>query len=79
MNDLNDDQKKALKAFRKKLKSQQLEEDSKLGRGHTTGPRNTVVAIQPPAGFPREVWGELVQKGYLQGDGGNFYKAVAGK
>jgi hypothetical protein len=79
MNDLTEDQKKALKAFRKKLKSQQLEEDSKLGRGHTTGPRTSVVAIQPPFGFAREVWGELVGKGYLQPDGGNFYKPVAGK
>lgn len=79
MNDLSDAQKHALKSFKKKLKMQQLEEDSKLGRAKTTGARNNIVAIQPPFGFPREVWQELVDKGYLQPDGGNFYKIVQGK
>ncbi len=79
MNDLSDAQKHALKAFRKKLKMQQLEEDSRLGRAKTTGQRNSIVAIQPPFGFPKEVWLELTEKGYLQPDGGNFYKAVSGK
>lgn len=79
MNDLTDAQKHALKAFRKKLKTQQLEEDSRLGRAKTTGARNNIVAIQPPFGFPREVWQELIDKGYLQPDGGNFYKIVPGK
>lgn len=79
MNDLSEDQKKALKAFKKRLKMHQLEEDSKLGRAKTTGARNSIVAIQAPLGFPREVWSELQAKGYLSHDGGNFYKLVAGK
>lgn len=69
-----DDQlKKALKAFKKKLKLQQLEDDSRLGRSPLTGAKSTVVAIQPPPGFGREVWEELKSHGYLKGDGGGFY------
>jgi hypothetical protein len=73
MNDLTDDEKRALKAFKKRLKMHQLEEDSRLGRAKTTGSRNTITAIQPPVGFTREIWAELAAKGYLRPDGGNFY------
>ncbi|HEX8340548.1 MAG TPA: hypothetical protein VF624_06525 [Tepidisphaeraceae bacterium] len=76
MNDLSEDQKKALKAFKKRLKMHQLEEDSRLGRAKTTGGRNTITAIQPPVGFARELWAELAAKGYLRADGGNFYCLV---
>jgi hypothetical protein len=79
MNDLTEDEKKAMKAFKKRLKMHQLEEDSRLGRSHTTGARNTIVAIQPPVGFPREMWAQLAVKGYLRNDGGNFWCLVAGK
>ncbi|MBC7785280.1 MAG: hypothetical protein H7144_15705 [Burkholderiales bacterium] len=79
MNDLNEDEKKAIKAFKKRLKMHQLEEDSRLGRSHLTGARNSIVAIQPPTGHAREIWPQLVAKGYLTPDGGNFYKLVAGK
>ncbi len=65
--------KRAYKAFKKKLKMQQLEDDSKLGRSPLTGPRSTVAAIQPPSGFAREVWEELGRRGYLKADGGGFY------
>lgn len=73
-----DDQlKKALKAFKKKLKLQQLEDDSKLGRSPLTGARSTVVAIQPPPGYAREVWETLKAQGYLKDDGGGFYSLGA--
>ena len=39
-----DELKKALKAFKKKLKLQQLDDDSRLGRSPLTGARSTVVA-----------------------------------
>ena len=69
----DDDLRKALKAFRKKLKMMQLEDDSKLGHSPLTGPRSAVVAIQPPAGFGREIWDELSQKGFLKHEGGGMY------
>jgi hypothetical protein len=71
--------KRALKAFKKRLKMQQLEEDSRLGRSPLTGAKSTITAIQPPTGFGREIWEELRDKGYLINDGGGFYQLVPGK
>jgi hypothetical protein len=65
--------KKAYRAFKKKLKMQQLEDDSRLGRSPLTGARSTVVAIQPPSGYGRDAWDELARRGYLRSDGGGFY------
>ena len=65
--------KKALRAFKKKLKLQQLDDDSRLGRSPLTGSRSSVVAIQPPPGYGREVWEQLAAQGYLRNDGGGFY------
>jgi hypothetical protein len=74
-----DDLKKALKAFKKRLKLMQLEEDSRLGHSPLTGAKTSVVSIQPPMGFGREIWEELAAKGYLKNDGGGFYQLVPGK
>jgi hypothetical protein len=71
--------RKALKAFKKRLKLTQLEDDSKLGHSPLTGAKSKVVAIQPPSGFGREIWVELAEKGYLKDDGGGFYQLVPGK
>ena len=70
----DDELRKALKAFRKRVKLLQLEDDSKLGHSPLTGARSKVVAIQPPTGFGKEIWMELVQKGLLRSDGGGFYE-----
>lgn len=71
---------KALRAFRKRLKIIQLDEDSRLGHGpFSTGPKSKIISIQPPAGFGREIWEELADKGYLKRDGGGFYELVPGK
>ena len=45
--------KKALKAFKKRLKVTQLDNDSRLGHSPLTGAKESVVSIQPPAGFVR--------------------------
>jgi hypothetical protein len=71
--------RKALKAFKKRLKLTQLEEDSKLGRSPLTGAKSRIVSIQPPTGFGREIWEELADKGMLNRDGGGFYELVEGK
>jgi hypothetical protein len=71
--------KKALKAFKKRLKLTQLNDDSRLGHSPLTGKREVVHAIQPPTGFGREVWEELAEKGFLKRDGGGFYVLVPGK
>jgi hypothetical protein len=71
--------RKALKAFKKRLKLTQLDDDSKLGHSPLTGSKSKVVSIQPPAGFGREIWEELADKGYLKRDGSGFYELVPGK
>ena len=74
-----DELKKALKAFKKRMKMTQLEEDSKLGHSPLTGAKSKIVSIQPPMGFGKAVWEELADKGYLTRDGGGFYALVEGK
>lgn len=76
MVELNEDQKKALKAFRKRLNANQLETDSVLTRNFLTGQREKITAIQPPPGFGKAIWEELVQLGYLKRDGGGFFELV---
>ena len=79
MNDLNDDQRKALKAFKKRLKSAQLEEDSRLGHGPMSSDKAKITSITAPAGFGRVVWEELAAKGYIRSDGGGFYELATWK
>ena len=74
-----DDMKKALKAFRKRLKVTQLDEDSRLGHSPLTGAKSRIVSMQPPAGFGKEVWEELANRGFLKRDGVGFFELVEGK
>ena len=77
LNDLSEDQRKAFKAFKKKMKSTQLDEDSRLSHGPMSGSNaNKITAITPPAGFGKPVWEELVAKGYLRRDG-SLYELVS--
>jgi hypothetical protein len=57
------DQQRALKAFKKKLKVTQLDDESGLSRGSKT---SKIVGITPPAGFPAQLWEELVALGRLK-------------
>ena len=75
----DDELKKAFKAFKKRLKLTQLDDDSRLGRSPMTGARDKVVSIQPPAGFGKDVWEELADKGCLKRDGIGFFQIVEGK
>ncbi|MEA2711327.1 MAG: hypothetical protein QOF78_3928 [Phycisphaerales bacterium] len=72
--------RKALKAFKKRIKLTQLDDDSKLGHSPLTGSsRSKLISIQPPAGFGKEIWEELAEKGFLKRDGIGFYELVPGK
>ena len=71
--------KKALKAFKKRMKMTRLDDESRLGHSPLTGGGAKIVAIQPPSGFGREIWEELAGKGFLKNDGGGFYMLVEGK
>jgi hypothetical protein len=69
--------KRALKAFRKRLKLTRLEEESKIGGGPLSGGRrSSIVAILPPIDFPPAVWEELVRQGKLRKAGRGMYELV---
>ena len=66
--------KRAMKAFKKRLKLTALDEDSRLGRGALTGGGKGVCAIQPPNQFPIEVWEEVCRQGRLHNIGQGLYE-----
>src|SRR5215212_5047617 len=67
--------KRALGAFKKRLKVIRLDDDSRLGHGPlSAGSREKVVSIQPPSGFGKAVWEELADLGYLKRDTRGFYE-----
>ena len=69
--------KTAFKAFKKRLKLTQLDDDSKLTRRPTTsGGFSAIVAILPPNDFGQAVWDELVNKGKLKKAGQGMYEMV---
>ena len=75
-----DDLKKAMKAFKKRLKLTKLDDDSRIGHGPMSGGnKDQVVSIQPPSGFGKEIWEELADLGFLKRDGIGFYQVVEGK
>ena len=70
--------KRALKAFKKRLKLTALDDDSRLGRGALSGGSTGVFAIRPPSQFPQEVWGELCKLGKLRDSGHGLYELSQG-
>jgi hypothetical protein len=71
----HDELKKALKAFKKRLKLSRLDEESKISRRPVTGGHGSgIVAITPPDQFGPEVWEELVRQGKLKKAGHGTYE-----
>ena len=70
--------KRAMGAFKKRIKLTRLDQESKLGGGRptTSGKKSDVMGIQPPREFPREVWAELARQGKIKDMGGGFYGQV---
>lgn len=67
--------RKALKAFKKRLKLARLEDESHLGHGPMSkGGRSEILAVPPPNQYPRAVWDELVRQGRLQSAGHGLYQ-----
>ena len=66
--------RRAMKAFKKRLKLTALDEDSRLGRGALSGGPKGVCAIQPPNQYPIEVWEELKRQGKLRNSGHGLYE-----
>ncbi len=69
--------KRAMKAFKKRLKLTRLDEESNLGVGPMSGGReSSIVAITPPNQYPREVWDVLVERGRLKKSAHGQYELV---
>lgn len=68
--------KRALKAFKKRLKLMRLDEESGLSRGG--GKKSGITGITPPHEFPPEVWEELVARGKLKREMAGTYSVVPG-
>lgn len=66
--------RKAMKAFRKRLKLTKLDHESKLGRSPlSTGKDADFDSIIPPMEFSPETWKVLVARGELEYGGRGFY------
>lgn len=67
----------AMKAFRKRLKLTQLDEESRLGYGPmSSGNQYNIAAIRPPDTYPKAVWQALAEQGKLRREGGGLYSLV---
>ena len=66
--------KRALKAFRKRLKLMRQDDESRLGHGAMTGGHTSaIVGIRPPSDFPADVWTELARQGLLRDEGRGMF------
>jgi hypothetical protein len=71
--------KRALKAFKKRLKLTQLDAESKFGVGPLTGSgKSRILAITPPNQYPRAVWDELARQGKIKHDGQGLFSLIEG-
>ena len=67
--------RKALKAFRRRMKLIKLDQESKLGVGPMSSGRSAdFESILPPHEFPPAVWRALAADGRLEATGRGFYK-----
>jgi hypothetical protein len=67
--------RRAMKAFKKRLKLTRLDDESSLGHG--SGDKSFgsgIVAVRPPDQYPKQVWEKLVEMGKLQHAGGGLYQ-----
>jgi hypothetical protein len=65
--------KKALKAFKKRLKLTRLDEESRLTKSPLSKGSSGIVGITPPNQYPQAVWDELVKQGKLKKMGSGTY------
>lgn len=71
----DEDMKRAMKAFKRRLKLTQLDDESRLGRSPMTGGGTSgIESITPPREFRQEIWDALVASGKLSKDDEGFYR-----
>ncbi len=69
-----EEQKRAYKAFKKRLKLARLDDESGLSPGSK---KSGITGITPPTGHPPGVWEELVAQGKLKREGSGTYSLTA--
>ena len=58
--------KRAMKAYKKRIKLARLDAESTIGGGALSGGReSSIVGVRPPEQYPAEVWDELIRQGRL--------------
>jgi hypothetical protein len=58
--------KRAMNAFKRRLKMSRLGDESSSSRGAFSGGKvSGITGINPPKEFPQEIWDELVKQGRL--------------
>jgi hypothetical protein len=72
--------KRAMRAFRKRLRVTVLDDESGAGRNPVSSGRSSgILGVSPPRDFPREIWLELARQGRLVNRGQNIFELPAGK
>lgn len=67
--------RKALKAFKKRIKLARLDDESSLGGGPMSGGKSSsIVAVMAPNQYPKAVWDALVAQGRLKYSGQGLYQ-----
>ena len=67
--------RRALKAFKKRLKLARLDDESGLGHGPTSGGKSSgIIAVMPPRQYPKAVWDKLVEQERLKYAGQGLYQ-----
>ena len=70
--------KKALKAFRKRLRLTRLDHESRISASPLSGRASHIAAISPPNQYPAAVWEELARQGKLKRMDGGTYALAEG-
>lgn len=69
--------KRAIKAFRRRLKLTREEDENRLGHNAmTSGRTSAIVGIKPPEQYPPEVWQEIADLGRLKKHSDGVYELV---
>lgn len=69
--------KRAMKAFRRRLKLTRVDDESRLGHNAMTkGSRSSIVGVRPPDHYPHEVWEDLVARGRLRRGSEGTYELI---
>ena len=70
--------KRAMKAYRKRLKLARLNDESTSGRNPlSAGHKSAICAVVPPEQYPPDVWEQLAALGRLRALGSGLYELVA--